>query len=378
MTDSFDPHRDDVLDDPFRWYAWLRAGPRAYHVERSDYFAVSRYEDVVAVTKNHAVFSSTGGVGPLWQPRPIMSMYDPPDHSRLRRLVARGFTPKTVQTLRPAMALETDRLLAAASGSDFDFVTAVAEPLVAVLIADLLGLPRELVPRFRRWSLSITGILAGNLDAAAGEEDRRELVRCMKEARGGGEGLLQTLSDASAAERLSEKELTAFCVLLLVAGFETTVNGMSNLVHALFRHPDVLEPGTDAPSTACVVEEALRYDPPVHAFFRNTLAPYTFPDGSTIPTGKKVMVLFASANHDAQQFASPEVFDPRRPGLDAHVAFGNGVHHCIGAPLARALYGTLLDALVARGSRLVERPAARRTRNSMLRGFESLPVAWAR
>jgi cytochrome P450 len=371
---GFDPHRDDVMADPFRWYRWLRRQARAYRVESGGFYAVSRHEDVVTVTKEHATFSSTGGVGFAWNAHPMMSMYDPPDHTRLRRIVAAAFTPKTIQALRPAMEEESRRLLEANAERPFDFVTGIAEPLVAAVVGDLIGVPREVAVHFRRWSLSVTGILAGNLDAAHGEEDRRELVQAMREAKGHGLGLIRVLSDASAAERLSDRELTAFCVLLLVAGFETTVNGMANAAFTLMNHCDAFAALARAPHSApAVIEEVLRFDPPVHAFFRNTLRPWTFPDGSSIPEGKKVMVLFGSACHDEERYVHADRFDPERPPLPS-VAFGNGVHYCIGAPLARALYDVFLRTFLASRRRLVATGAPRRTHNSMLRGFEALPV----
>jgi cytochrome P450 len=376
MTETgFDPYRDEVLDEPFRWYAWLRGQARAYLVEPGGFYAVSRYEDVVTVTREHATFSSTGGVGVQWASHPMMSMYDPPEHSRLRRIVASAFTPKAIAILRQAMVDETQRRLdALLDAGPFDFVTEFAEPLVATIMADVISLPRELVPHFRRWSLAITGTLAGNLDPAAGEQDRRALVRALRDAQRRSEGLLRVLSDASAAERLTEHELTAFCVLLLVAGFETTVNGMANGAATLLQHPAAFAALQRSPEgIARTIEEALRFDPPVHAFFRNTLRPWTFPDGSVIPEGKKVMVLFASANHDEERFPQAGTFDPSRPNVD-HVAFGHGVHYCIGAPLARSLYDVVLRAFAACPRRLEARGEAQRTRNSMLRVFRSMPV----
>src|SRR5690348_8121428 len=134
----YDPFSDEVIDNPFPWYVALRAGPRAYHVPNTDIYAVSRYEDVTAVVKNPGVFSSTGGVGPEWKPHPMMSMYDPPEHTRLRRIVARAFTPKVVDGMAAGMPALIDGLLdsLAAKGGGC-VVEELSEPLIARVIADL-------------------------------------------------------------------------------------------------------------------------------------------------------------------------------------------------------------------------------------------------
>lgn len=371
---GYDPLRADVVDDPFPWYAWLRTQRRAYHVEAHDFYVVSRYDDVCEVTKNHRAFSSTGGVGIAWTTHPMMSQVDPPEHTRLRRIVSKAFLPATVRGLQDAIADETVRRLADVGDGTTDFVAQFAEPLVARVIADLLGLPHELEPNFRRWSLAITGVLAGNLSAAEAEPDRRALVAAMRGLAGTKRGVYALLSDASDAERMSEAELVAFCVLLLIAGFETSVNGLANLIAQLALHPE--EAGrlrADPARLTRAIEEALRLDPPDHAFFRNTLEEVTFQDGSVVPPGKKVMVLFASANHDPERFPEPTRFDPDRTNLD-HVAFGHGIHYCLGAPLARAMYRTVLDQVLARGAWFELEGDAERTRNSMLRGFHRLPL----
>lgn len=371
---GFDPRRDDVIDDPMPWYAWLRGRERAYAVAGGEFYAVSRYDDVLAVTKNHAVFSSTGGIGLAWGSHPMMSMMDPPEHTRLRRIVSSAFTPSAVRALHPALVEATRTRLAELRGSTFDFVGGLAEPLAARVISDLLGLPHALEERFRGWSLAIVGTLAGNLSGEATEADRRELVRAMRSLVGTPRGIYAVLSAANQSERLTENELVAFCVLLLVAGFETSVNGMANIVGQLLAHPEELDRMRRDPARRTkVVEEALRLDPPDHAFFRNTLSEATFADGSVVPPGKKVMVVFASANHDEAQFPEPSRFDPDRSNL-AHVAFGHGVHYCLGAPLARSLYDVVLGELADAGLRLEPAGPPERTRNSMLRGFLSLPV----
>lgn len=380
----YNPFAEAVIAEPFAFYEALRRGPRAFPVEGTDIYALSRYEDVVHAARHHEIFSSTGGVGPEWDPHPMMSMYDPPEHTRLRRIVARAFTPRTVSELAVSMRSETHAVLDAFSAQGGgDFVTEFAEPLVAGMIANLIGLPPEFRSAFRRWSVGITSVLGKNVpsdEKAQAEDNRRELVRALRtlvatRTATPGPGLVNALVDATHDERLSEPELIAFCVLLLVAGFETTVNALANTAVTLMAVPERFERVCETRElVSTAVDEALRLAPPVHAFFRNTLSEARFPDGSVIPEKKKVMLLFASANRDAAKFADPDTFIANRKESADHLSFGSGVHTCLGAPLAKQLLRIVVDACVERVERLELRSGVVFTNNTLLRGYQALPL----
>lgn len=380
----YNPFAEEVIAEPFKFYEELRQGPRAFAVAGTDIHVLSRYEDVVHAARQHEVFSSTGGVGPEWDPHPMMSMYDPPEHSRLRRIVARAFTPRTVSELARAMESDTSAVLTNfADKGGGDFVTEFAEPLVAGMIANLIGLPAEFRGAFRRWSVGITNVLGKNVppdEVARAEDNRRDLVRTLRKLvaerkASPGPGLVNTLVDATEDERLSEPELIAFCVLLLVAGFETTVNALANTAVALIAEPELFEAIRVRPEwTNGAIDEALRLAPPVHAFFRNTLSEARFPDGSVIPEKQKVMLLFASANRDGAKFAEPNRFVLGRKESAEHLSFGSGVHTCLGAPLAKQLLRVVVSACVQRVEALELRSGVVSTNNTLLRGYQSLPV----
>jgi cytochrome P450 len=382
---GFDPYAPEVLRDPYPAYEWLREHSHIHHLPNTDIWAVSRFFDVEFVLRNHTVFSSTGGIGPEWQPRPMMSMYDPPEHTRLRRIVARHFTPKYLTSLTPRMKVAVDAgvdaLLSAGGG---DIVGDFAEPLVAHVMADILGVPDERRADFRRWSYGIVHALAKRLDGSADSESERtraEFVAYLKDtiaaqgkrAVATPTDIIQMLVAAGDAETLTSREITAFCVLLLVAGFETTVNGLANTSNIVMREPGVWRRVREDRSLAgAMIEEALRFDSPDQAFFRNTLSSVDV-GGITIPERQKVMVLFGSANRDPRKYVRPDEFCLERNPTD-HVAFGAGVHYCIGAPLARVLYKLVWDSLLERASVFEPSSDGVRTENLIVRGFRRLPV----
>ena len=380
-----DPRSPEFVRDPYPQYEWMRDEAPVYHVPGSDIWAVTRFADVDACARNPAVFSSTGGVGPEWKQQPMMSMHDPPEHTRLRRIVAKQFTPKYVATLAPHMQETVDALLEGLLvGGEVDFVTRFAEPLVATVIADVLGIPEERRHDFRRWSHSTVSVLAAAADAEASEESERTRAEFVAYLKGvvrersqapaaTGTDIIHSLLAARQTEALTPREVTAFCVLLLVAGFETTVNGLVNVANVLLTRPDVWRTVQSDPAlVTSMIEEGLRFDAPVQAFFRNTLAAATVA-GTDIPVGQKVMLLFGSANRDPRAFPSADVYDVRRNPTN-HIGFGAGVHHCIGAPLARTLYELTWRRLFERVREMSPSGEALRTINPLLRGFRSLPV----
>ncbi|WP_328601397.1 cytochrome P450 [Nocardia terrae] len=273
---------------------------------------------------------------------------DAPDHTRLRRLVAKAFTPAVVRGMAPRItAIAEAALDRAAERGRLDIVADLAYPLPITVICELLGVPLEDEPRLREWST----MLARTLDPVSGAATERrpdpgELVRANNElhdyfeqlirvrrARPGADLLTALLAAEESGDALSHEEVIATCGLLLTAGHETTVNLISNAVLALLRHPAHLDTLHTAPEFAGpVVEETLRYDPPVQLVPRVASTPIPLP-GIDIAPGDFVVMLIAAANHDPAVFPDPSRFDPTRESR--HLAFGLGLHFCLGAPLAR-------------------------------------------
>lgn len=380
----FDPRDREALADPYPAYEVLRRDHPCYPVPGANLWVVSRYDDCVAVLRDHARFSSTGGVGIDWDQKPMMPMYDPPQHTRMRRMVARYFTPRALASVQPSLertvAATLDRALDAGS---VDFARDVAVPISLGAIAALVGIPEERWGDLRRWSLGTVEALPGGLDAEARarlDAQRREFVAYLKEllAERRREGIdrgdiISSLVSAEEAERLEPHELVAFCVLLTVAGFETTANGMSNALLALLGHPDEwAKLRADVGLAASAVEEAMRWDCPVQSFFRNTLVEATVA-GTVIPPKAKVMVLFGSANRDERRFEAPAEMRIERSPND-HIGFGAGVHYCLGAPLARLEIRLLLEELVRRRIEVTLEGEPRRSYSMLFRGVSAMPA----
>jgi cytochrome P450 len=299
--------------------------------------------------------------------RPSFLSLDPPDHTRLRRLVSKAFTPRTVARLEPRIrAITGDLLSAAAVAGQLEVVSQLAYPLPVRIISELLGVPVEDHPRFAGWSARLAHSLQPDfgLDSAAakaragaaavaGDEFAayfRELI-AIRRAQPADDLLSEMIAAEDDGVKLTEDELIATCILLLVAGHETTVGLISNAILALLRHQSQLALLRADPGLAeFAVEETLRYDAPVQMTARVArggmqVGPVTAPDGAL------VLLLLAAAGRDPRVFDDPDAFDIRR-GATAHLAFAAGPHFCLGAPLAR------LEARIALESfaRRVQRP----------------------
>lgn len=374
---GFDPFSLEYLANPYSTLALIRQTSPALYVERYGFFLITRYEDVVHASRRHDIFSSTGGVGIEWKSRPMMPMYDPPKHTQLRRIVQPFFTPKAVQAyaaaVRTAAEEAVDRVLA---GGPLDVIREVAEPISLVTLATILGIPKEHQADLRRWADNTMADLAGgasNEEAERLELGRREFVGYLRATieqrrQSKSEDLISVLLRANDAERLTEKEVLAFCVLLLVAGFEPSASAIGNVCRALALHVpelDALPSGEEELSIAG--DELLRWDSPVQAFFRNTMAETTV-GGVAIPKDAKVMIHFAAANRDPSVFRDPDVLDLHR-NPNPHIAFGAGIHHCLGAPLARLQVSTFLSVLRAKVRHLEMVETARRHDNLLFRGL---------
>ena len=377
---EFDPFDPVYLADPYPRLKAIRESSPALHVERHDFYLLTRYDDVVSASRNHAVFSSTGGVGLEWRRRRMMPMYDPPEHTRLRRLVAGPFSHASIQQLASVVTPLAESVLDRALEGPVECMRDVAERFSLATLANILGIPTELQSSFRRWAEAIMDDLASNVPVSEAEEAdaaRPEFVEFLRQAitdrheRPG--KTISRLVQANSEDRLTDKELLAFCVLLVVAGLEPVAGAMGNALHLLASHPEVwssvLRGETSLETT---LEEALRYDTSVQAFFRNTLAEVAI-GGATIPKGAKVMLHFGSANRDAAKFPDADAFLPSRHP-NPHIAFGVGVHHCLGAPLARLQLKVFFEGLCRRG--VTPRLAGPEVRSDSLlfRRFETLPM----
>jgi unspecific monooxygenase len=308
---------------------------------------------------------------------------EPPDHTRIRRLVSKAFTPRTVERLKPyveGLAGELVGRLVEAGGGDL--LTDVAEPLPVSVIAEMLGVPESERAPLRPWSADICGMYELN----PSEEVARKAVRASVEFTEYLRGLIEARRKEPAddlisglitahdeGDRLTEQEMISTCVLLLNAGHEATVNSTVTGWWTLFRHPGQLAAlRADHTLIPTAVEELLRYDTPLQLFERWVLDDIEI-DGTTVPRGAEVAMLFGSANRDAEVFADPETLDLSR-AENPHISFSAGIHYCIGAPLARLELAASMRALLTKAPalRLTEEPV--RKPNFVIRGLEGLSV----
>jgi len=318
-----------------------------------------------------------------------MVFRDPPVHARLRRLARAAFTGRMVTRLRPAIeALVDERIAALESARECDFIRVFAYPLPATVIANLLGVPPEDLERFRGWSEDIKPLVFGASGARSDRRDRapvglRALERYFRDLldryqREPADNLLTALSRAEEADDvLTADEVIATCVLLLFAGHETTTNLLASSFLRLHEYPAERERLAADPGLAAgAVEEMLRYDGPSKMMVRMAAKDVEI-GGRQIHAGQRVFLLQVAANRDPAQFAEPDRLDfGREP--NEHLAFGIGIHYCLGAPLARLEAEIALPALVRRLPRLRVTTDDLRWQPTMLsRGLESLPVALA-
>ncbi len=395
----FDPFDPSFVRDASSVYDDLRRWAPVLHHERTDHWLVARYRDIQAVLKDRRfgrTYLHVATHGEMGHPTPpdwhdpfwwlinngILDM-EPPQHTRVRRLVSRAFTPRMVEALRPKVQAITRGLLDhAQEAGEFDLIADVAEPLPVTVIAEMLGVPEPDRHLLRPWSADIC--LMYELEPS--DEQQRRSVTASREFAGyllalaaarrrdPGEDLISALAQVvDEGERLSEGELVGTCVLLLNAGHEATVNATGLGWWSLFQHPGQLARlREDRSLIPTAVEELLRFESPLPMFERWVLEDVEL-HGVRIPRGAELGLLYASANRDPHVFAAPEQLDLRRDP-NPHMTFGHGIHFCLGAPLARVELATSFTGLLRRLPNLhpVEEPAFKSS--YVLRGLSSLRV----
>jgi cytochrome P450 len=393
---AFNPMDPEFLADPYPTYHRLRDEDPVHH-SPLDFWVLTRYEDVAAVLrdprfiKEPLVSMVAARFGVSVPPGVGLSMLDrdPPDHTRLRSLVSKAFTPRVVEGLRPRIQKMVDDLITRAEAvGTMDLIEEFAYPIPVNVICEMLGVPVEDHDRFKGWSLDIARGLdsvwlppeseipkrSGAARHAIGDYMRGLIAERRASPRG---DLLSALIAAEeAGDKLSEDELIATCILLLIAGHETTVNLIGNGTLALLRHPEELRRLRETPGLiTSAVEELLRYDGPVQRTARITSTEVTI-GGRTIPKGEMVMPFIGAADRDPAQFSDPNRLDLGRAD-NRHIAFGWGIHFCLGAPLARVEGQIAIDTLVRRLPRLALVDDEPEYRQSLtLRGLKALPVTF--
>jgi cytochrome P450 len=400
------PPRVNLFDpvfkaDPYPTYARLRSSAPVHRATLPDgrgVWLITRYEDVLAVLKDERFVKNwrsaltpeqRAEIPPIPEVMKPLSQNmldtDPPDHERLRALVSKAFTPRLIERMRPRVQAIADGLLDAVQDrGGMDLIDDYAFPLPITVIAELLGVPAEDRNNFREWS---DAAVSGNASQEYLEEILiphmqafTDYLRALFEEKHANprDDLVSALVQAEeAGDKLSEDELLGMVFLLLVAGHETTVNLIGNGVLALLQHPDQLRKLKDDPSLIKpAVEELLRYDGPVETSTERFAREDVDMGRTVIPRGEMVLVVLAAADHDPERFSDPDNLDITRTD-NRHLAFGKGVHHCLGAPLARMEGQIAISTLLRRmpNLRLKGSPESLSWRPGMiLRGLRGLPV----
>lgn len=404
---EYDLNSAEFLRDPYPVYDLLRISDPLYWSAENEYWILTRYADIVSLIQDDRLSSDRIGAHAARMPAEAkqhfgpffgavsswMLMIDPPDHTRLRALVSKAFTPAVVENMRARVLKLVDEMLSQVRPSGrMDLMDDLANPLPAIVIAELLGVPGTDQPAFKEWSDDIAMGL-GAIDSARTKEESfamydlaqrsylalasyfREKVAELRATPQN--NLLSALIQAEEqGDRLTEHELFANCVLLMIAGHETTTNLIGNGMLALLRNADQMRALQREPDTIVVaVEELLRYDSPVQKMARIAKRDFEVL-GKQIKQGQLLCFSFAAGNRDPEQFPDPAKLDlARRP--NRHLAFGHGLHYCVGAALAR------LEGQIAISRILDQLPGMKMgteelewNRNLTLRGLKSLPVSF--
>jgi cytochrome P450 len=382
----YDPFAYETHDDPYPIYRQLRDEAPAYYNEVHGFWALSRYDDVRAALLDHQTYCSGQGftledIGDF--ALPMMLGMDPPDHARLRATINRALTPRRVAELEaPVRALARELLARVAAQGRADIIGDFAAVLPMAVISRMLGVPAEDQARLRTWSDQMVhrddrfkGVPESGKQAAAHIYAYFEELLARR-GKDDADDLLSLLLAAESRGEISHVEIVGFCFLLIIAGNETTTKLIGNMTYQLSRNPGQKRNLLDDPSLIPnAIEEVFRYDSPTHMMAR-TLTRDVELHGKTLEKGRKVALLLASANRDERRWPDADRFDVMRETSE-HVGLGVGIHHCLGAALAR-LEGriALQEILAVMPDFVVDYAGLERMHSGNVRGYSRVPVTF--
>ncbi|MBX3421158.1 MAG: cytochrome P450 [Pirellulaceae bacterium] len=401
MEIDYDPRNREVIADPFPVFQRLREQAPVYFSSVLGGWVLTRYDDVKLVISDRRF--SADRMRPFFAQLPMTKQcayatlrdsisawavfHDPPTHTRLRGLINRAFTVKAIERLEPRIdGIVVDLLDQVAHRGEMDVIADLAYPLPASVILHMLGLPSDDLDRIKVWSDELALFVGSSVNTPDKYRRATDSITAMNDYFGAaiqrrrqapGDDLLSALLAAQEQEELlSHDELVATCVLLVFAGHETTTNLIGNGMLALLRHPAQLERlRSELELLPLAIEELLRFDGPAAAVVRIATEEVTLHD-QTIAAGDRVFAMLGAANRDPRQFSNPEKLDITR-NENRHIAFGHGIHYCIGAPLARLEAKLAIRAILQRCQNLKLQDAALHWSDSLvLRGVRSLPISF--
>ena len=388
---EFDPYDPNVQLDPYPSYRWLREeSPVHWNADRG-FWTLSRFEDVWSAVHDPLRLSSAQGIvigqqdidaSDLMDAMPMMIMMDPPMHDELRRLVSRAFTPRAIARMEEAVRTTTRQLIGELPDDGVDLLPSFAGPLPITVIAEMLGVPVADRDQFREWSDMLVRV---NPDDDESVEQAMNgsamllgylppLIEARRE-QPSDDQLSAMVAAEHEGRRMTDAEIAGTAFLLLTAGNETTTNLIANMTMVLADDADLRRLLVEDPSRIPdAVEEVLRLESPVQGLARTATEDVTV-HGETIEEGQQVLLLFGAANRDEQEFPDADVLQLGRQS-DRALAFGHGVHYCLGATLARLETRVAFEELLARIPDYEIGEGARRVPSAMVRGFEHLPLEY--
>ncbi len=358
VTD-FDPLAAETMRDPYPGYRTLLTGPKVWYNRKRGIWIIPGYHEVWKALREHDALSSAESQARFRVHLATMNATDPPEHTRLRRSVSRAFTPRAMTSWQAAINEVADELVdAMIARGRTEVVRDLAKPLPNRLIAMMLGIPQEDQPRFLAWADTINegaftpltprGVALSARSGGATMAMYRSLDPLIKHRRGHpGDDLISMLADPSGDDVLTDDEVFWSASMLVGAGSDTTRNLLSGLFLTFAHRPDVYARLRESPELIpAAIEEQLRFVPPVQGFYRTATRDYAI-GADRIPAGARVLLLFAAANRDPRHYDNPDTFDLNRDPSD-HLAFGGGVHYCLGTHLTRLEVSRVLTQLLPR------------------------------